>query len=192
MSGLTTFTPEIQEDAMKRSLLVLSAALVTAASSPAFAALPVGAAAPNFSATAYQAGNPVAFDLKTALKKGPVVLYFFPAAYTGGCNIEAQEFARSIDDFKAAGATVIGVTGGNTDRLADFSKEHCAGQFPVAAAPAATIKAYDVAMPAKAEMSNRTSYVIGKNGKIAGVHSEMSPVGHIAATLAVLRASKSR
>ena len=175
---------------MKRSLLVLSAAVAMAASSPAFAALSVGAAAPTFSTTAYQAGKPVAFDLKTALKKGPVVLYFFPAAYTGGCNIEAQEFARSIADFRAAGATVIGVTGGNTNRLADFSKEHCAGEFPVAAASADTIRAYDVGRSADATTSNRTSYVIGKNGKIIGVHSEAGPLGHISSTLAVVKAQK--
>lgn len=175
---------------MKR--LALAAVLTAAIASPAFAALPIGAAAPTFATTAYQAGKPVAFDLAKALKKGPVVLYFFPAAYTGGCNIEAQEFAKSIGDFKAAGATVIGVTGGNTDRLADFSREKCAGQFPVAAASVATIKAYDVAMPDKAEMSNRTSYVIARNGKVVGVHSEMSPLGHISSTLAVLQASKAR
>jgi peroxiredoxin len=176
---------------MNRSILALaSAAALLIAPATASAALAVGAAAPTFSTTAFQAGKPVAFDLAQALKKGPVVLYFFPAAYTGGCNIEAQEFARSIGDFKAAGATVIGVTGGNTDRLADFSKEHCAGQFPVAAVSAATIKAYDAAMPSKAEMSNRTSYVIGKDGKIIGVHSEMSPLGHISSTLAVLQAAK--
>lgn len=176
---------------MNRSILYLaSAASVLLAPMAASAALPVGAAAPAFSATAYQAGKPVRFDLKQALKKGPVVLYFFPAAYTGGCNIEAQEFARSIADFKAAGATVIGVTGGNKDRLADFSKEHCAGQFPVAAASAETIKAFDAAMPARAEMSSRTSYVIARNGKIAGVHSAMSPLGHITSTLAVVKSLK--
>jgi peroxiredoxin len=175
---------------MNRSILVLAAAFAVTAASPALAALPIGAAAPNFKATAYQAGKPVAFDLRQAVKKGPVVLYFFPAAYTGGCNIEAQEFARSIEDFKAAGATVIGVTGGNTNRLADFSKEHCAGQFPVAAAPAATIAAYDVGRSADATTSNRTSYVIGKDGKIIGVHSEAGPLGHISSTLAVVKALK--
>jgi peroxiredoxin len=176
---------------MSRPLLALaSAAALLLAPAAASAALAVGASAPTFSTTAYQAGKPVSFDLAQALKKGPVVLYFFPAAYTGGCNIEAQEFARSIEDFKKAGATVIGVTGGNKDRLADFSKEHCAGQFPVAGVSADTIKAYDAAMPAKAEMSNRTSYVIGKNGKIAGVHSEMSPLGHISSTLAVVKTLK--
>lgn len=171
---------------------VLAAALAAVLATPAWAALPVGANAPDISATAYQDGKPVAFSLKQALKKGPVVLYFFPAAYTGGCNIEAQEFARSIADFKAAGATVIGVTGGNTNRLADFSKEHCNGKFPVAAASAATIKAYDAAMPIKANMSSRTSYVIGRNGKIIGVHSEASPLGHIASTLAVVKAANRR
>ena len=114
---------------------------------------------------------------------------------TGTQTIELPDAAPDAPHLRftavrVAGATVVGVTGGNTDRLADFSKEHCAGQFPVAAAPAAIIKAYDVAMPAKAEMSNRTSYVIGKNGKIIGVHSEMSPLGHISSTLAVLQAAK--
>ena len=176
---------------MSRSISALAcAAALLLAPTFASAALPVGAAAPALSTTAYQAGKPVAFDLAQALKKGPVVLYFFPAAYTGGCNIEAQEFARSIEDFKAAGATVIGVTGGNTDRLADFSKEHCAGQFPVAAAPAATIAAYDVGRSADATTSNRTSYVIGRNGKIVGVHSEAGPLGHIASTLAVVKTLK--
>ena len=110
---------------MSRPFLALaSAAALLLAPAAASAALAVGATAPTFATTAYQAGKPVAFDLAQAVKKGPVVLYFFPAAYTGGCNIEAQEFARSIEDFKKAGATVIGVTGGNTDRLADFSREH--------------------------------------------------------------------
>lgn len=176
---------------MNRSILAFAgAASLLFVPAAASAALPVGAAAPAFSATAFQAGKPVAFDLKQALKKGPVVLYFFPAAYTGGCNIEAQEFARSIADFKKAGATVIGVTGGNKERLADFSKEHCAGQFPVAAASAETIKAFDAARPTNAEMSSRTSYVIAKNGKIAGVHSEASPLGHISSTLAVVKSLK--
>ena len=177
---------------MNRSILLLAAAFAAAVASPAFAALAVGATAPTFAVTAYQAGAPVKFDLAQAVKKGPVVLYFFPAAYTGGCNIEAQEFARSIADFKAAGATVIGVTGGNTNRLADFSKEHCAGQFPVAAVSAATIKAYDVARSAEADTSNRTSYVIGTNGKIIGVHSEAGPLGHITSTLAVVKAVQRR
>lgn len=167
---------------------VVAAAL--AFSGAAQAALPVGAAAPDFETRGAIAGKVFTLKLSEQLKKGPVVLYFFPAAYTGGCNIEAQEFARSIDDFRAAGATVVGVTGGNTNRLADFSQEHCAGQFPVAAAPAATIAAYDVGRSADATTSNRTSYVIGKNGKIIGVHSEAGPLGHITSTLAVVKALK--
>ena len=174
---------------MKRIVTAAIAAALLVAG-PAWAALGIGAKAPDFTANAYQDGKQTPFSLKAALKKGPVVLYFFPAAYTGGCNIEAQEFARSIDEFKAAGATVIGVTGGNTNRLADFSKEHCNGKFPVAAASAETIKAYDAAMPIKAGWSNRTSYVIGRNGKIVGVHSASNPVGHITSTLAVVKSLK--
>jgi peroxiredoxin len=181
----------MEKPAMRRPILALaSAAALLLVPAAASAALAVGATAPTFSVTAYQAGEPVPFNLAQALKKGPVVLYFFPAAYTGGCNIEAQEFARSIEDFKAAGAMVVGVTGGNTNRLADFSREHCAGQFPVAAAPAATIKAYDVGRSADATTSNRTSYVIGRNGKIVGVHSEAGPLGHITSTLAVVKTLK--
>ena len=94
---------------------------------PAQAALEVGAKAPDFTAPAYLAGEPFTFRLADALAKGPVVVYFFPAAHTPGCNIEAHLFSEAIDEFKAQGASVIGVTAGNTDQLADFSKEteHC-------------------------------------------------------------------
>src|SRR6185437_7272172 len=110
---------------MKR--FVLAAAAAALISTPALAALPVGAKAPAFKAAAFQAGKPFNFDLARALKKGPVVLYFFPAAHTAGCNIEAHLFADSIDKFHAQGATVIGVTAGNVDQLAAFSTEteHC-------------------------------------------------------------------
>src|SRR5881398_3966459 len=101
---------------------------------PLYAALPDGAKAPDFSTVASLAGKEFRFSLADALKKGPVVLYFFPAAFTPGCNIEAEQFAAAIPKFKAAGATVIGVTAGNVDQLEDFSAKKCAGQFPVAAA----------------------------------------------------------
>jgi len=120
---------------------VLAAAAAAFISTPALAALPVGAKAPDFKATAFQAGKQFDFNLAQALKKGPVVLYFFPAAHTTGCNIEAHLFADAIDKFKAEGATVIGVTAGNVDQLAAFSTEteHCSGKFPVAADPNAAI-----------------------------------------------------
>ena len=112
----------------------------------------VGAKAPDFTAPAYLAGKPFTFKLADALKKGPVVVYFFPAAHTPGCNLEAHLFSEAIDEFKAQDATVIGVTAGNVDELADFSKEteHCGGKFPVAADPGAKIaKQYDAILDAK-------------------------------------------
>lgn len=177
---------------MKRALVIAAAAAAIA--SPAFAALPVGAKAPDIHATAYENGNPSHFMLADALKKGPVVLYFFPGAFTPGCNVEAQQFAASIDKFKAAGATVVGVTGyygksartsadqgGLEQAVKDFSKEHCNGKFPVAAVTPDVIKAYDVVL--RDGVSNRTSFVIGKDGKIVMAHTEMAPEGHISSTL---------
>ena len=128
--------------------------------SPAFAALKEGSQAPDFSAPAYLAGQPFTFKLADALKKGPVVVYFFPAAHTAGCNIEAHLFSEAIDQFKAQHATVIGVTAGNTSELADFSKEteHCGGKFPVAADEGAKIaKEYDALLLQKPGWSDRTS-----------------------------------
>jgi peroxiredoxin len=155
-------------------------------STPAFAALPVGASAPKFTADGYQAGAPIKFDLAAALKKGPVVLYFFPAAHTNGCNIEAHLFADAIDRFKAQGATVIGVTAGNLDQLADFSKEteHCSGKFPVAADPNALIaKSYDASLALRPGWSDRTSYVIAPDDKIILAFSDLKPDDHVAKTL---------
>src|SRR6201995_3675435 len=110
---------------------------VLAFSTAAVAELKVGTKAPEFKLPAYLAGQPFTFDLADALKKGPVVVYFFPAAHTSGCNVEAHLFSESIDQFKAQNVTVIGVTACNTDQLADFSKEtaHCSGKFAVAAHP---------------------------------------------------------
>ena len=105
---------------MKR-LIAAVGAIALFAAAPALAALKVGAQAPDFSAQASQAGKEFPFKLSDALKKGPVVLYFFPAAFTSGCTIEAHEFAEASDDYKKLGATLIGVTAGNIDRLTEFS-----------------------------------------------------------------------
>lgn len=159
--------------------------------SPTQAALEVGAQAPDFSASAYLAGEPFTYKLADALKKGPVVVYFFPAAHTPGCNVEAHLFSEAIDDFKAAGATVIGVTAGNVDELAAFSKEteYCGGKFPVAADPGATIaKQYDALLTKKPGWSNRTSYVISNTGSIVHVHSDLSPDHHVTETLKAVQA----
>ena len=126
--------------------LALGLAIAVVATAPASAALKEGAKAPDFTAQGYQAGKPITFSMAQARKSGPVVLYFFPAAETAGCNLEARLFAESIDQFKAQGATVIGVTAGNLDKLASFSAdtEKCSGKFPVAADPSAKIAAsYD-------------------------------------------------
>jgi peroxiredoxin len=106
---------------MKPTLALAALASLALAAAPAYATLPKGAKAPAFVAPGAQAGKPISFDLAKALKKGPVVLYFFPAAFTPGCNIEAETFAEAMPKFQAAGATVIGVTAGNVDQLADFS-----------------------------------------------------------------------
>ncbi|MBS0456262.1 MAG: peroxiredoxin [Proteobacteria bacterium] len=167
------------------------AALALALAAPAWAALKDGDKAPDFSAPAYLAGKPFTFKLADALKQGPVVLYFFPAAHTSGCNLEAHLFSQAIDQFKALHASVIGVTAGNTDQLADFSKEteHCSGKFPVAADAGAEIaKEYDAVLSMKPEWSNRTSYVIAPDGTIAHVYSDLDPKGHVRQTLDAVRA----
>jgi peroxiredoxin Q/BCP len=170
---------------MKR-LIVAAAAAAALFATPAWAALSVGAPAPQFKADGYQAGKAMKFDLHAALKKGPVVLYFFPAVHTGGCNLEAHLFADAIDQFKAEDATVIGVTAGNLDQLAAFSSEteHCSGKFPVAADPDLAIaKQYDSTLPAGPHWSNRTSYVIAPGGKIILAYSDPKADQHVTQTL---------
>ncbi len=171
---------------LTRALATLGLIGTLALVSTASAALKVGAKAPAFSAPAYLAGETFTFKLADALKKGPVVVYFFPAAHTSGCNVEAHLFSEAIDKFKAQHATVIGVTAGNTDELADFSREteHCGGKFAVAADAGAKIaKQYEVLLKLKPGWSNRTSYVIAKDGTIAHAYSAMSPNQHVKETL---------
>jgi thioredoxin-dependent peroxiredoxin len=173
-------------------LPVLAAALFLA--TPALATLAPGAAAPDFTARGAQAGKPFTVNLKAALKKGPVVLYFFPAAFTSGCNAEAHAFAEAIPDFQKAGATVIGMTAGNVDQLSAFSSQHCAGKFPVAAAGASVAQAYDVVLKkpdgSPSLYTSRTSYVIARDGKVAFVHDDMKPAEHVRLTLEAVRALK--
>ncbi len=178
---------------MKKTLLPLLFA--GAVASPAFAALAPGAAAPDFKAPAFLAGKPFDYHLDEALKKGPVVLYFFPAAHTGGCNLEAHLFAEAVDQFKAQGATVIGVTGGHVSELAAFSSEteHCSGKFPVAADPGAQIgKEYDATLPVPAGWTNRTSYVIAPDHKIIFAYSNLGADKHVEETLDALKAWRAK
>ena len=170
---------------------LLFAAFALALSVPATAALAPGARAPDFTAAGAIAGKPVSVNLKTALRKGPVVLYFFPAAFTGGCNAEAAAFAEALPDFTAAGATVIGMTAGNVDQLAKFSSAHCAGKFAVAAATPVVIKGYDVLLKkpdgTPTTITSRTSFVIAPTGKVLLSHTDMSPMSHIRMTLDAVR-----
>ena len=176
-----------------KPLLALAAAtaLALGAFSPAsHAELKVGAHAPQFALPAWLAGKPFTFDLDAALKKGPVVVYFFPAPHTSGCNVEAHLFSEAIDKFKAYNATVIGVTAGNLDQISDFSKEtdHCSGKFAVAADKGAAIaKEYDSTLTMKPEWSNRTSYLIDQSGNIAAAYSALSPKDHVGEMLTALK-----
>ena len=170
-------------------LAACGVALSVLFAAPAQAELQPGDKAPGFTAPAYLAGHAFTYDLSTALENGPVVLYFFPAAHTPGCNLEAHLFSEAADDFKARGASVIGVTAGNTDELAAFSREteHCGGRFPVAADTGAKIAArYDAVLDRKPDWSSRTSYVIAADGTIAAVHAEMDPTHHVRAMLEAL------
>jgi peroxiredoxin len=179
------FNPERPMKALSK-LVAFAFLGAVAFAAPSLAALKAGAKAPDFSAQAYLAGQPFTFKLADALKKGPVVLYFFPAAHTPGCNLEAHLFSEAVEQFKAHNATVIGVTAGNVNELADFSKEteHCGGKFPVAADPGAKIaKQYDAILSMKPEWSSRTSYVISPSGSIAHVYSDLNPNQHVKETL---------
>ena len=174
-----------------KTIAALAALTAVALATPAIAGLKPGAKAPDFSAQAYLAGQPFTFKLADALKKGPVVVYFFPAAHTAGCNIEAHLFSDAIDQFKAQKATVIGVTAGKVTELADFSKEteHCGGRFPVAADPGAVIaKQYDSVLAQKPDWSSRTSYVIAQDGTIKHVYDNLNPSEHVNETLGAVKA----
>jgi peroxiredoxin len=176
---------------MKR--LATLAALSALVATPALAALKEGSKAPDFTTEAFLAGKAQSFSLASARKKGPVVLYFFPAAETKGCNLEAHLFAEAVDDFKAQGATVIGVTAGNLDKLQAFSAdtEKCSGKFPVAGDPSAKIaKSYDAVLAQKPDWSSRTSYVIAPDGTVIHAYDNLNPTDHVTQTLGAVKAWK--
>ncbi|MEI7931445.1 MAG: peroxiredoxin [Alphaproteobacteria bacterium] len=172
---------------MKRlvSLIVVGCLTIPAAAS---AALKSGDAAPSFHTQASLAGKPYAFDLDTALRSGPVVLYFFPAAFTSGCTAEAHAFAEASEAFKAQGASLIGVTSGNIDRVQEFSVSECRNKFAVAADPGAKIARSYKAVLGPMSMSDRTSYVITPDHKIAYVYSALRPDDHVKNTLDAVKA----
>ena len=176
---------------MCKFLLTLAASITLAA--PASAALPVGARAPDFVTSGAIAGKPFRLHLKQQLRSGPVVLYFYPKAFTKGCTLEARAFSEAADDFKKAGARVIGLSADDLPTLKRFSVEECRNAFPVAIASPAVIKRYDVAMPVVNRvkpMSNRTSYVIDRSGRVVFAHSDLDWSEHVQKTLAAVKALK--
>ena len=154
----------------------------------ASAELKPGDKAPDFSAPASLGGKTYTYSLAEALTHGPVVLYFYPAAFTKGCTIEARDFAEAIDEYKQYGASVIGVSHDNLDTLSKVSVSECRSKFPVAADPDRhVIDAYDAAMPFKATMANRVSYVIAPGGTILYEYTSMSPDKHVENTLRAVK-----
>ncbi len=167
-----------------RLILFLSFASLLA--TPSLATLRAGAMAPAFDTKAAMAGKPFTFSMTNARKKGPVVLYFFPAAFTPGCTVEANEFAQAMPQFRKFGATVIGAAGDDIEKLTKFSVEECRSRFPVGVATPAIAKAYDVMVPL-AGRTNRTSYLIAPNGQIIHAHSNGDYRGHVQIMLKALK-----
>jgi thioredoxin-dependent peroxiredoxin len=170
---------------MKRLVTLALVGLLPA--SPLYAALKPGAQAPNFTTQATLAGKPFTFALADALKAGPVVLFFYPAAFSHGCTIEAHEFAEATEKFKALGATVIGVSHDDVETLNKFSVSECRNKFAVASdADQSITKAYDAVLAVKPEYANRTSYVIAPTGKIIYEYTALDPDKHVENTMAAV------
>ena len=169
--------------------VILIASCLAIVASPAAAALPIGAKAPTFVTQGAIGGKPFKLDLSEQLRHGPVVLYFYPKAFTKGCTLEANAFSEAMPEFKAAGARVIGMSADTINTLKKFSVEGCRSAFPVARADKKVIKAFDVAIPVVG-LSNRTSYVIARDGRIVMVHSEMDWKDHVSKSLAAVKALK--
>jgi thioredoxin-dependent peroxiredoxin len=183
--------------------LLLAGLLSCAVSVQALAALPTGTAAPTFKTQASLAGKEFTYDLTKALKKGPVVVYFYPGAFTGGCNIQAHTFAEDMDKFKSAGATVIGVSLDKIETLNAFSSDpqYCAGKLPVASdADGAIAASYQLkVMDGRPGMKDsrgvdldhkfaeRTTFIVTKDGKIAATFGGVSPAENVEKTLAIVQ-----
>jgi peroxiredoxin len=188
---------------MKKNFAAAAVAAAAMLAAPAFAALETGAVAPDFSAKGMLGGKEFTFKLSDALKKGPVAVFFFPAAFTPGCTAETKLFADQAEEFTKAGATLIGVTGGaatadgkyvnavdNLARLAEFSAEACRDKFPIAAVDVDTIQAYNVVFARNPSWSDRTSYVIAPDSKIIMSFTNPGANDHVTKTLEAVKAWK--
>jgi thioredoxin-dependent peroxiredoxin len=168
--------------------IMLAVAACATPLTTAHAALEVGDKAPDFSIDASLGGQVFRFSLSEELKKGPVVLYFFPAAFSVGCTIEAHEFAEATERFKALGASIIGVSHDDLDTLKRFSVAECRSKFPVGAdVDQRVMKSYDATLTIKPEYANRTSYVIGQSGTIVYQYTSLNPFKHVTNTLNALK-----
>ena len=173
---------------VQRPFLPLLALVISLFSGPSLAALKPGDAAPDFKTEASLGGTVFTFSLADALKKGPVVLYFYPAAFTTGCTIEAHDFAEAVDSYRALGATVIGVSHDDIETLNRFSVSECRSKFAVAADRDRSImKSYDAVLAIKPEYANRVSYVIAPDGRVVYAYTSLKPEKHVENTLDALR-----
>jgi peroxiredoxin len=195
------------QEAFAMKKIVLGFAVSMLLCLPVLAALKVGEMAPDFSARGSLGGKEFDFSLQQALKKGPVVVYFFPSAYTKGCDLEAHTFSQEIDKFTAAGATIIGVSADSIARLNRFAADpdFCAGKFPVASdtdkkiatsynLSANAVKAGMLDVKGDAvdhDLIERVTYVIGKDHKIVATFSSkddgISPDQHVAKALEIVQ-----
>lgn len=165
-------------------LIMLAAGLAGTAR----AALPIGQVVPMFSAQAALDGKPFSYSLEKALARGPVIVYFFPAAFTVGCSLEAHAFAEAVDQFAALGTTVIGVSTDDIDTLTRFSSQACQGKFPVASDDTeAIVKSFDAGLQTRPGYANRISYAIAPDGKVAATYQSLNPDQHVAKMLAAAR-----
>jgi thioredoxin-dependent peroxiredoxin len=172
----------------RKIVFSLGIAATSLALGGAQAALTVGAAAPEFAAQAAMGGNQFTFTLADALKKGPVVLYFFPKAFTKGCTAEAHNFSDATEQFKSMGATVIGMSNDDIDTLKKFSVLECRNKFAVAADQGGRVmRQYDAVMPGRLDVADRISYVIAPDGKVIYAYASMSPDGHVENTLGAVQ-----
>ena len=174
---------------MIRLLICLFASSsLLAFSLPARAALDIGERAPDFTTSAALGGSVYSYSLSGSLKKGPVVLYFFPAAFSEGCSTEAHYFAEAVGEFKSLGASVVGVSADDIETLTKFSVQACQSRFPVASDQSQSVmKSFDAVMQTRPEYANRISYVIAPDGKILYEYMSLNPTKHVEKTLQALK-----
>jgi len=164
----------------KTATAIVQMMLVLGIAGPANAALEVGRTAPLFSTRAALGGKPFDYSLAAALAKGPVVVYFFPAAFSKGCSIEAHAFAEAVDRFSALGATVIGVSTDDIQTLSQFSSEACQGRFPVASDESKAIsQSFDAMMETRPDYATRVSYALSRDGKVVAAYKSLDPDLHV-------------